>query len=101
MKQFNLDETVKHAHNKKLNAIIFLRGLSVNQSAVLRMNFVQVQKMRTTLWNIIFLFVRIFCGEYIAPKPSKKLLRQALMRWRQLLGTVLTLNDRAITKQLL
>ncbi|HAP02173.1 MAG TPA: hypothetical protein DCQ93_09650 [Bacteroidetes bacterium] len=81
---FGLDSfvvKVARTHNKKLNAIIFLRGLSVNQSVVLRTNILQVQKMRTTLWNVIYLFVRIFCGECIAPKPSKKLLRQALLRY--------------------
>jgi hypothetical protein len=69
------------ADNKKINAIIFLRGLSVNESVEHLMNILQVQKMRTTLWHKCFyLFVRIFCRDSIAPKPSKKLLRQSLMR---------------------
>ena len=83
----NLRTDSRAAANRKLNAIIFLRGLSVHQSDALRMNILQVQKMRTTLWHkCLYLFVRIFCRDCIAPKPSKKLLRQALMRWRQVFG---------------
>lgn len=75
----------KPAGNRKINAIIFLRGVVVKQSDVLLTNILQVQKMRTTLWHkCLYLFVRIFCRDGIASNPSKKLLRQSLMRYHSL-----------------
>jgi len=49
------------AANIKLSEILKKGALVVNQTVVLLMKCVQVQKMRTTLWQIIYLFVRIFC----------------------------------------
>jgi len=49
------------ADNIKLSEILKKGGLVVNQTVVLLMKCVQVQKMRTTLRQIIYQFVRIFC----------------------------------------
>ena len=54
-------QTVAHVANIKLKRSYKKGSFIGYPSVVLLMKFVQVQKMRTVLQQIIYLFVRIFC----------------------------------------
>ena len=82
---------ISTAANRKLSEILKKGGLVVNQSVVLLMKCVQVQFFATQeSGRNFFYFVAKNCVNSIASNPPFLKLRQALMRWQQLFGTVLT-----------
>ena len=97
----NCRVNISTAATRKLSEILKKGGLVVNQTVVLLMKCVQVQFFATQeSGRNFFYFVAKNCVNICASNPPFLKLRQALMRWRQVLGSLLSLKNTDLKRML-